>query len=198
MNKIGWIVAAAAFMLALLVGFGIGWFSNQAYIHASFNAAFEDMGEEFDDAAASDDMAEMEEYEEEAPPAPTAPPEGEPTDGVFDYAVADSGTAFTYNDDDCGSQYTASGQFHVITVSAENIGSTPAYPPADSWSGVSAYAADGTEYSMHQDICSFSDETNPGNTSEYTVVFDIPEGTELAALGLAAEGAPEVAVVPIA
>ncbi len=197
MNKTGWIVAVAASVLALLTGFGIGWFSNQAYIRASFNAAFEDMGEELEEAAVPEDMAAMEEYEQEQPPAPTAPPEGEPTDGVFNYAVTGAGTAATYNDDACGSQYSASGQFHVITVSAENIGSAPAYPPADSWSGVSAYSADGTEYSMMDEVCTFSDETNPGNTSEYTLVFDVPEGTELAALGLAAEEAPEVAIVSI-
>jgi len=197
-TRTGWIVTMASAAVAVVIGFGLGWISNQAYIRASLNSAFEDIGADIEDASVPEDMEAMEEYEEEAPPAPTAPPSGEPTDGVFDYAVTDIGTAATYNDDDCGSQYTASGEFYVVTISAENTSTAPAYPPADSWSGVHAYAADGTEFAPHAEVCSFSEETNPGNTSEYTMVFDLPEGTELAALGLAAEGAPEVAVVPVA
>ncbi|RKS08483.1 hypothetical protein DFP74_4186 [Nocardiopsis sp. Huas11] len=197
MNKTGWIVSAAAAVLALLLGFTAGWFSNQAYIRAQLESAFEDMGGGAEDTAAPEGMEEMEEYEDEVPPAPTAPPAGEPTDGVFDYEVTDTRTADSYNDDDCGERYTASGEFHVLTISAENVGTSPAYPPTDSWTGVYAYAANGTEFSLQADICAFSDETNPGNTSEYDLVFDVPEGTELTVLGLAAEGAPEVAAVPV-
>ncbi|GHC79189.1 hypothetical protein GCM10007079_17130 [Nocardiopsis terrae] len=190
MNKTGWIATATAAVVALLIGFTAGWFGNQAYIRTQFESAFEDIEADFDE--------DMEEYEaEEAPTTPAAPPSGEPTDGVFTYEVTDSRTSDTYNDEPCGERYTATGEYHVLTISAENVGTSPAYPPTDSWTGVYAYAPNGTEYSLEGDICSFSDETNPGNTSEYEVVFDVPEGTELAVLSLTAEEAPEMAVVEI-
>lgn len=194
MKKPSWIVPTVIGVAALLFGFCIGWFGNQAYIRYQLESAFEDI--EFDVENPTGDTG-MEEYEEESSEAPVAPPEGEPTDGVFDYEVTETRTSTTYNDEACGEQYTASGEYHVITVSAENVGSAPAYPPSDSWSGVYAYAEDGTQYSMDSEICSFSDETNPGNSSEYELVFDIPENTELTVLGLMEESAPEMAVVDI-
>lgn len=198
MTRTGWIAALASAAVALLLGFGLGWVGHQTYLRASPNSASEDVVGDVEDASVPEDTPEPEESEEPTPPAPTAPPEGEPTDGVFAYAVTDVATAATYNDADCGSQYTASGVFLVVAISAENTSAAPAFPPADSWAGVRAYGPDGTEYAAHGQICSFSDGTNPGNTSEYTMVFDLPEGAELAALTLAAEGAPEVAVVPVA
>lgn len=202
MNKTGWIVATAIGVVALLFGFCVGWFGNQIYIRSQFEAAFEDIGTDLEEYTedADTDMEAMEEYEEEPEEvsgAPGAPPEGEPTDGVFDYEVTDARTSDTYNDESCGQHYSASGVYHVLTISAENVGSAPAYPPSDSWSGVYAYAEDGTQHSMQSEICSFSDETNPGNSTEYELVFDVPESADLTVLSLAAETAPDMAVMDI-
>ncbi|WP_157090943.1 hypothetical protein [Nocardiopsis listeri] len=116
---------------------------------------------------------------------------------MFDYEVTDSRTSATYNDDSCGEQYSASGEYHVLTIRAQNVGSTPAYPPSDSWEGVYAYSENGTQYSTEDNICAFADETNPGNSTEYELVFDVPENTELTVIDLSAESAPEVAVVEV-
>lgn len=197
MNKTGWIVATAIGVVALLFGFCIGWFGNQAYIRSQLESAFEGFAEDTEVPVEETDTEAVEEYEEEPSEVPAGPPEGEPTDGVFDYEVTDSRASATYNDETCGQQYSASGEYHVLTIRAENVGSTPAYPPSDSWEGVYAYSEDGTQYSMDDDICIFSDETNPGNGTEYELVFDVPENTELTVLDLSAESAPEVAVVEV-
>ncbi|WP_306371187.1 hypothetical protein, partial [Nocardiopsis sp. CC223A] len=60
-----------------------------------------------------------------------------------------------------------------------------------------AYTADGVRFAAADEVCLFTDEGDPGNGTEYTLVFDVPAGTAPTVLGPTADGASGVAVVPV-
>lgn len=188
------IIVAATAVVCLAVGAGVGWYSHQRYIVAEMEAAFGEAEAEIDAALGDEPEGEDDGDGAQEAEEPAGPPEGEATDGVFDYTVTGVDTRDTYNDDSCGETYAADGEFAVVSIDADNVGDTPGEP---AYYDVYAYDADGVQYSAHWDICTFADETNPGNSTSYEVVFDVPEGTELAALELASDVAPGLAVVPV-
>ncbi|MFC7740144.1 hypothetical protein ACFQXA_03050 [Nocardiopsis composta] len=102
----------------------------------------------------------------------------------------------SYNDSDCGQTHRAEGEFVVIGLNAENVGSVPGMP-AVSMGEVTAYDAAGAAYSTFDDICSFTEEVNPGGSTDYEVVIEAPEGTEFAVLELAGYEAPDVAMIEV-
>lgn len=196
MDRSTWIVTGVAALLALALGFTGGWFGHRTHVASIFaSAAEEPQAVEYD--YVEEPANGPEEGHGAEPAAPAAPPAGEPADGVFEYEVTAAETSGTFNDDDCGERYTAVGEYVVMTVRAQNVGQAPAHPPADSWSGVYAYTADGVQFAAADEMCLFADEVNPGNGTEYTLVFDVPAGTELTVLELTADGASGVAVVPV-
>ena len=196
MDRNAWIATGVTALLTLALGFTGGWFGHRAHVASVFASAAEEWeAVEYD--YAEEPAGALEDVYGEGPAAPAAPLTGEPADGVFEYEATAAETSATFNDDACGERYTAVGEYTVVTVRAQNIGQAPAYPPADSWEGVHAYTADGVRFAAADEMCLFADEVNPGNDTEYTLVFDAPAGTELTVLELAADGASDTAVVPL-
>ncbi|MBB6174191.1 hypothetical protein HNR23_004251 [Nocardiopsis mwathae] len=187
------ILIAAASAVGLLLGTVIGWFGHQRYLAGQLEAAFSDaadaIAEDFDDMA-DDDLGETSRLTD-------GPPEGDPDDGAFTYTATDVKSTGTYRDDSCGETVKAVGEHVVIKMEAENTGRAPATPPSGSYDHVYAYDADGVQFSVHSDICGYADETNPGNSTKYELVFDVPEGTELTALELGSDAGGDIAVVEL-
>lgn len=142
----------------------------------------------------ADDPTEQETADEE-PLIPQDPPEGDPDDGVFEYTATEVVTVDSYSDEACDEDYDASGEFQVVGLRAENIGEDPAVPASAPEHEIHAYTEDGAQLAQHEEICTGVDEIDPGTSTEYEVVFDVPEGTELVALELTGEDAPGTAVV---
>lgn len=189
-----WLLPAAIGAVAgLLIGFTAGWFGFRAYLTASMNAAAEEI-----EAGLPDEMpleeAEPVEEEEEGPVGP--PAADSPDDGLFEYTATGMERKTSYNDSDCGQTHRAEGEFVVIGLNAENVGSAPGMP-AVSMGEVTAYDAAGAAYSTFDDICSFTEEVNPGGSTDYEVVIEAPEGTEFAVLELAGYEAPDVAMIEV-
>jgi hypothetical protein len=191
-----WILPIVAAGLALLVGIIIGWFGHQAWISYQISTAADDIAAEMEQGVADMPAIPGEEGGEPAE-EPTGPPEPDsPDDGLFSYEVVSVDRADSYNDEDCASTYRPSGgEFVVVTLAAENIGSAAAVPAVDPGT-VTGYDAEGTSYSTHMDICSFADETNPGNSTEYDVVFDVPADTQFEVFELSAYDSTGFAVIP--
>lgn len=191
------IVIAVSCIASLVVGGITGWFGHRAYVAAEMEAAFADLEDElgelddFDDVEPIDDEAQEDEHET------AGPPEGDPTDGQFEYTVTGVETTDTYSDEWCGETFAADGEFAVISVDAENVGDAPGEPASAAYHDVFAYDVDGVQFSAHWDICTFADETNPGNSASYEVVFDVPLETALSVLELGSDTAPGLAVVPV-
>lgn len=120
------------------------------------NAAAEEI-----EAGLPDEMpleeAEPVEEEEEGPVGP--PAADSPDDGLFEYTATGMERKTSYNDSDCGQTHRAEGEFVVIGLNAENVGSVPGMP-AVSMGEVTAYDAAGAAYSTFDDICSFTEEVN--------------------------------------
>ncbi|WP_150239582.1 DUF4352 domain-containing protein [Nocardiopsis quinghaiensis] len=77
------------------------------------------------------------------------------------------------------SQEQAQGEFRIVNMTVENTGSEATV--FDS-SAISLVDGEGNEYSsntMLEDESLFLEQINPGNQVSGTVVFDVPEGTEV-------------------
>ncbi|RNL81837.1 DUF4352 domain-containing protein [Halostreptopolyspora alba] len=188
-NRTTWIVAIITGVVCLGVGLTSGWFGHRAYMINELESAFEGAGEDVDGDTEEADA-------EEADTEPAGPPEADsPDDGLFSYEVTGTERTDTYKDEDCGETYQPDGgEFLVVTLSAENVGDSASMPAVDPGE-VTGYTEDGKAFETHTGICSFADETNPGNSTEYEVVFDAPKDTEFTVMELSAWEAPDVAVI---
>lgn len=185
---IGALLAAALVLFA--GGFGAGWYSFQASLANSLQDASAEIDKNLGAEAAPVEGEE---------PAPAGPPKAtSKTDGIFEYTVTGTERADSFKDEWCGETYQPSGgEFVVVSLSAKNAGEATSQPAVSSGEVV-AYDADGKSYETHMDICSFSDDVNPGNTTEYDVVFDVPKGTEFQVFQLTAAEASDVATIKAA
>lgn len=124
-----------------------------------------------------------------------APEATGPSGGLFEYEIDGSETVDAYKDEFCGETHHPSGErFIVLGITATNTGdgaSTPAVDPGE----VTGWTGDGRAFETSWDVWSFADETNPGTSTRYEVVFDVPDGTEFAVVELSAYEAPDVAVI---
>ncbi|MFW5417792.1 hypothetical protein J0910_14370 [Nocardiopsis sp. CNT-189] len=189
-----WLLPAAIGVIAgLLIGFTAGWFGFRSHLTASMNAAVEEVEADLAGATPLEETGPVEEEEG----VPAGPPAADsPDDGLFEYTATGSERKTTYNDSECGQTYRAEGEFIVIGLKAENVGSAPGMP-AVSMGEVTAYDTAGAAYSTFDDICSFTEEVNPGGSTDYEVVIEAPEGTEFAVLELAGYEAPGIAVIGV-
>lgn len=113
---------------------------------------------------------------------------GDPVrDGKFEFTVTEVETGVAELGDEFLGE-TAQGQFVLVHVTVENIGDESQYFDGDN---VTAYDADGREFSADTSAAiyldesnSFLNEINPGNKVEGIVVFDVPEGVTLTRLTL--------------
>ncbi|QBI56769.1 DUF4352 domain-containing protein [Streptomonospora litoralis] len=185
------ITAAIALVVGGGLGFGAGWFSYQRYLASTFEQAAEDIGQDLADPAGGDGG-------NPAPAEPAGPPEptDTPSDGLFEYTITGIKAADSYNDQDCGSNYQPAegARFLVMDIRAENVGQAASMPAVDPGE-VRGYSADGRAFETHMDICSFADETNPGTTTEYDVVFEVPTDVEFTVVELMSYEAPDFAVI---
>ncbi|AJA43713.1 hypothetical protein MILLY_40 [Mycobacterium phage Milly] len=102
-------------------------------------------------------------------------------DGKFEFRVVGVDRSKSVSDP-TGNPYmtaTAQGEFVVVTLSVENVGSE-----ARSFSGVNQKLVDaaGRQYSAHSSadmyMNSGTGDINPGNGIQARVAFDVPPGTE--------------------
>lgn len=205
MNKTGWIVAVATGVVALLLGFSVGWFGNQAYLRAQISSAFEDIGEEFEDAADAEDVDEaaVDDPGEPVEELPDAAPMGEAaSDGIWDITV----TGVERTDQVNGSYSNAVSddgwEFVVLEVELTNTSNGPQMPEIDNSEVVDA---DGDRYGYHTDALFALDEddalyedVNPNGSVTVRLPFEVEAGTVVeSALLSAAWDAPSVAVLEI-
>lgn len=187
MSRTVWVVAIITGVVCLGVGLAGGWFGHRAYMVNELESAFADGAE----GTPGDGGADAEEADAE----PAGPPEADsPDDGLFAYEVTGTERTDTYKDEDCGETYQPEGEFLVVTLGAENVGDSASMPAVDPGE-VTGYTEDGKEFETHTGICSFADDVNPGNSTEYDVVFDVPKDTEFMVLELTGWEAPDVAVI---
>lgn len=125
-----------------------------------------------------------------------AAPAPDPAAGVGD-EVRDGKFAFTVHKVKCGVAHVgneyigadAQGQFCLVTLTVENIGSEPQTLFSSNQKGYigdTEYAVDDTAtlYSASAGDSPWLKDINPGNALTGTIVFDIPQGAELSKLEL--------------
>lgn len=195
------LTACISATVALAVGFLGGWFAYQAYLAASLSDVAGDLEEE---SAGAEESGPAEPVEEEAEPEGAgdevgagAPEATGPSDGLFEYEIDGTDTVGAYKDEDCGETHHPSGdRFIVLGVTATNTGTEASMPAVDPGE-VTGWTEDGRAFETSWDICSFAEDINPGTSTEYEVVFDVPDGTEFAVVQLSAYEAPDVAVIGV-
>ncbi|CAL9374177.1 hypothetical protein SUDANB121_00933 [Nocardiopsis dassonvillei] len=209
MNRTGWIATSVSAVVALLLGFTIGWFGNQAYIRASLNAAFEDIGADMEESLdVPEDMEAMEGHEDD--PGAAAEPEEEipdavpmsesASDGIWDMAI--TGVERTTQINGSYSNATAADgrEFVVLTVELTNASQGPQFPEID---GSELVDVDGNRYAYDMDAVFALDdddvmytEVNPGGSAVVPFPFEVGEGTEVEmALLTASWDAPDHAAI---
>jgi hypothetical protein len=209
-NKTSWIVTAAAAVMALLVGFGAGWFGNQAYLRAQLSSAFEDIDAEMDDTApdVTEDMEAMEEYEEGPDTVvsdnlPDAVPMGEAaSDGIWDITVTGVERADQVNGSYSSAVASDGWEFIILDVELVNASNGPQTPEIDS---SEIMDADGNRYALHTDAAFALDdddamytEVNPNGTTTLRLPFEVEPGTETTTALLSGMwDSPQVAVSEI-
>ncbi|GAA4946715.1 hypothetical protein GCM10023224_32760 [Streptomonospora halophila] len=187
-----WIIPAIAVVAAFVIGCGTGWLSYQRYLTAGFEQAAQNLQQDLGQGAgAAPEQEQAGEAEPAGPPDPTSP-----SDGLFEYTITGIEAADSYNDQDCmGTYQPADGaRFLVMDIEAENVGKSASMPAVDPGE-VRGYSADGRSFETHTEICTFADEINPGTSTGYDVVFEVPADVAFAVIELASYEAPEVAVV---
>lgn len=209
MNRTGWIVTSATAVIALLLGFTIGWFGYQAYIRASLNAAFEDIGADMEESLeVPEDTGAVEEHEED-PDAVGEPPEEIPgavpmsesaSDGIWDMTVTKVERMTQINGSYSTATVTEGREFVVLTVELTNVSQGPQMPDID---GSELVDVDGNRYGYHSDALFALDdddvmytEVNPGGSATVWFPFEVGEGTEIEmALLSASWDAPDYAAI---
>ncbi|GAB2507213.1 DUF4352 domain-containing protein [Nocardiopsis aegyptia] len=210
MNKISWIVTAAAAATALLVGFGAGWFGNQAYLRAQLSSAFEDVAADMDEAAPEtpEDMEAMVEYEEDqdvvvSDNLPDPVPMGETaSDGIWDITVSGVERADQVNGSYSNAVASDGWEFLILDVELTNASNGPQTPEID---GSEIMDAEGNRYAYHSDASFALDEddamyteVNPNGTVDLRIPFEVEAGTEVTTALLSATwDSPQVAVSEI-
>ncbi|MBB6172637.1 hypothetical protein HNR23_002697 [Nocardiopsis mwathae] len=189
-----WIVVAIVAVLCLGVGFAAGWYSFHFYLAKSLQSAIEEI-----DPGMTDKDFLPDDTHPESEPKPEPRPEGPPkpdssSDGVFDYTVTDAKRSGSYKDDPFGTSYHATGEFVILSVSADNVSNAPS-SPAVRTGEVTGYDADGRSYTPFTEHFPYIDEVNPGISTTYPVVFDVPKGTDIVVLELSAYQAPSIAII---
>ena len=209
MNKISWIVTAAAAAMALLVGFGAGWFGNQAYLRAQLSSAFEDVSADMEDAPeVPGDMEAMEEYEDDpdvvvSDNLPDPVPMGEVvSDGIWDITVSGVERADQVNGSYSNAVASDGWEFVILDVELSNASNGPQTPEID---GSEIMDAEGNRYAYHSDASFALDdddvmytEVNPNGTVALRIPFEVEAGTEVTAALLSGTwDSPHVAVSEI-
>ncbi|MCY9784319.1 DUF4352 domain-containing protein [Nocardiopsis sp. EMB25] len=207
MNRTSWIVTAAAAATALIIGFGAGWFGNQAYLRASLEAAFEDVGTDLEEGFA--DEVEEPGLDEPADPVEATPdiPEGVPmgetaSDGIWDVSIVGVERTSQINGSYSNAVTAEGWEFLVLDVELTNSSNGPQTPEID---GSQIVDAEGNRYGVNSDgIFALDDddvlytEVNPNGTATVRIPFELVAGTEVVvALLTAAWDAPETAVIRV-
>lgn len=189
MDRTVWIVAASAVTvaLALVFGFGAGWYSHQQYLRAGIESAFEDL--DVGDPAEEEPAEPAEEPDEpdgdEADRWPDAAPMGESaSDGTWDITL--TGVERTTHVSGVYSTATAAQgrEFVVLEAELTNTSNGPQAPDVEDCELVDA---DGNRYGYDFDALLVLEEqndtlyydVNPGATVTVSVPFDVAEGTDV-------------------
>ncbi|MDA2813036.1 hypothetical protein O4J56_20490 [Nocardiopsis sp. RSe5-2] len=191
------LTALISAIVALAVGFLGGWFSYQAYLSASLSDIAAGIEEDAPEAGDQGEPVEEEPVAEESGDGvgAVAPEATGPSDGLFEYEIDGTDTVDAYKDEFCGETHQPSGErFIVLEITATNIGDGASMPAVDPGE-VTGWTEDGRAFETSWDVCSFADEINPGTSTRYEVVFDVPKGTEFAVVQLSGYEAPDVAVI---
>lgn len=205
-EKIWYAVVAATAVVCLGLGWLAGWVSHRQYLISELESAFGEFEQDLDEALDEEtwDEAEWDELAEEPEPEEVtivggAPEPDSDTDGVFSYAIVGVGTAGSYTNDWDDTSH-ASDTYVILSVAAENVGDGPGEPASDAdFDTVIGYDADGRSYHADSEVWADVglDELNPGQSAEYDIVFDVPDGVEFVAVELGAYDAPGVAVIEV-
>ncbi|GAA1462086.1 DUF4352 domain-containing protein [Nocardiopsis exhalans] len=197
MDRTVWIVAASAVTvaLALVFGFGAGWFSHQQYLRDSIESAFEDLdaGEPEQESPAEPADAPDEEATEPDQPEdseetdrwPEAAPMGESaSDGTWDITL--TGVERTTHISGSYSNTTAAAgrEFVVLEAELTNASSGPQAPDVEDCELVDT---DGNRHAYDFDALLVLDEqndvlyydVNPGASVTVSVPFDVAEGADV-------------------
>ncbi|WP_017580934.1 DUF4352 domain-containing protein [Nocardiopsis valliformis] len=205
MNRTGWIATIATGVVALLLGFSVGWFGNQAYIRAQFTAAFDDIGAEFEDTSDTDDVDEaaVDESDELVEELPDAAPMGEAaSDGIWDITLSGVERTDQVNGSYSNAVADDGWEFVVLEVELTNTSNGPQMPEVDN---SEVMDADGNRYGYHTDALFALDEddalyedVNPNGSVTVRLPFEVEAGTVMeSALLSAAWDAPSVAVLEV-
>jgi hypothetical protein len=112
------------------------------------------------------------------------PSAGAVTDGNFSFQVTDVETAPTVNSQDTPAEKTAQGQFLIVHMTVTNTGAMS----ATFLGTLQKLKAGGTMYSIDDDATAYLHgavaDTNPGDSTEVAVAFDVPPGTKPDAIEL--------------
>lgn len=106
------------------------------------------------------------------------------TDGNFSFQVTDVETAPSVNSQDTPAQKTAQGQFLIVHMTVTNTGAMS----ATFLGTLQKLKAAGTMYSIDDEATLYlhgaTADTNPGDSAEVAVAFDVPPGTKPEAIEL--------------
>jgi hypothetical protein len=117
--------------------------------------------------------------------SPTSvPPAAAATDGNFSFQVTDVETAPSVNSQDTPAEKTAQGQFLIVHMTVTNTGAMS----ATFLGTLQKLKAGGTMYSIDDEATLYlhgaTADTNPGDSTEVAVAFDVPPGTKPEAIEL--------------
>jgi hypothetical protein len=114
----------------------------------------------------------------------SVPPAGAVTDGNFSFQVTDVETAPSVNSQDTPAAKTAQGQFLIVHMTVTNTGAMS----ATFLGTLQKLKAGGTMYSIDDDATAYLHgavaDTNPGDSTDVAVAFDVPPGTKPDAIEL--------------
>lgn len=183
------VASAVTVALAMVFGFGAGWFSHQLYLKSSIESAVEDISTEEPATEPSGEPAE--EPAAPAPPEesggwPDAAPMGESaSDGTWEITL--TGVERTAQVSGSYSSATAASgrEFLVLEAEMTNASNGPQYPDVEDCVVVDA---DGNRYTYDFEALLALDEedamytdVNPGGSVTVRIPFDVAEGTAVEA-----------------
>jgi hypothetical protein len=100
------------------------------------------------------------------------------TDGNFSFQVTDVETAPSVKSQDTSGEKTAQGQYLIVHMTVTNTGAMS----ATFLGTLQKLSAGGTTYSIDDDATGYLHgavaDTNPGDSNEVAVAFDVPLGTK--------------------
>jgi hypothetical protein len=114
----------------------------------------------------------------------SVPSAGAVTDGNFSFQVTDVEAAPSVNSQDTPAEKTAQGQFLIVHMTVTNTGAMS----ATFLGTLQKLKAGGTMYSIDDEATLYlhgaTADTNPGDSTEVAVAFDVPPGTKPDAIEL--------------